>query len=171
MQINLIDETKVNLQEVVQSLLSQKSGTEWAEKTNHLSINYVKHLGEVYGDSWYKGFLPQEFFLDILLPKHGHSEESDEAAFFHLDTTVKGAREYFKNPPEEAKECLDLINYLKQEIKKDGFKTSIVLAVINEKLKHVDGLHRMIALAFLLEEGLKYKPVPVFLCDATRARN
>jgi hypothetical protein len=168
--MNLIDEEKVSLEEVTNNLLAQKFGTSWAERTNQFAIDYAIHLGQVYGDSWYKGFLPEEFFWDIMLPKHGHSEkEKDGTVFFPIDTPIKDIHKYFENTePERTKECLELIHYLKEEIKQKGFTSNIVLVVINGTLKHVDGLHRMIAISLLLKEGYPYKPIPVFLCDSTK---
>ncbi len=169
MKINLLHEVKSSLEEVVNSLLKQKHGTPWAEKTNHYAIAYAEKLGEVYGDVWYKGSLPEEFFSHILLPKHGHSDkETDDTAFFPSDTAVDNAITEIKNSNKNTKDCLELINYLKENIQIDGFKTSIVLVVINEELKHVDGLHRMIALSMLLKEGHVYTPIPVFLCNSTK---
>jgi len=166
--MNLIDEKKASLEEVTNNLLAQKTGTKWSEKTNQLAINYILHLGEVYGDVWYSGFLPEEHFLDILLPSHPHSM-TNENLFFPLDTPVKEAYDLMeKFDTEHAKECKELINYLKEDIKKNGFTSSIVLAVINGTLKHVDGLHRMIAYSLLLKEGYPYKPIHIFLCDSTK---
>jgi len=48
-----------------------------------------------------------------------------------------------------------------------GFTVPIILIVINNTLKHVDGLHRLIALGLLLQEGYEYVPIPVYLCDNT----
>jgi|GEM_PF-2115890 len=178
-KINLISCEKVKIDEVINNLLSQKFGTKWAEKTNDPAINYIKHLGEVYGDVWYKGFLPKELLSEILLPEHPttfrHNGENGESiSFFHLDTLIKDAvmiiREINKAKQEDKKGCLDLINYLKNEIKKNGFTSSIVLAVINGTLKHVDGLHRLMALELLLEEGYEYQPISVYLCDSTRGK-
>ncbi len=170
MNVNLIDESKTSLEEVVNSLLEQKSGTQWAEKTNQFAIDYARKLGDVYGDVWYKGFLPEEFFLKILLPEHGHGEENKtHILLFPDDTSVLDAKYSYKNHhPQYTEECLELVQYLKEEIRIKGFITSIALVIINGKLKHVDGLHRMIALALLLEEGYQYKPIPVFLCDGTK---
>lgn len=166
--MNLIDEKKVSLEEVTNNLLAQKFETNWAEKTNHLAINYAIHLGEVYGEVWHSGFLPEEFFMDILLPSHPHSLIK-ENLFFPIDTPVRDAYDFIeKFDTEHAKECKELINYLKEEIKQKGFTSSIVLVVIDGKLKHVDGLHRMIAYYLLLQEGHPYKPIPVFLCDSTK---
>ncbi|NVN96563.1 MAG: hypothetical protein HXX18_14935 [Bacteroidetes bacterium] len=166
----LIDEQKASLEEVVNNLLAQKFGTQWAEKTNQLAINYAIHLGSVYGENWYKGYLPEKLFSNILLPKHGHSDkEEDDKVFFKLDTPVKEAMNHLKEiDSERTKECLELINYLKKEIKEKGFNSNIVLVVINGTLKHVDGLHRMIALSSLIAEGYQYKPIPVLLCDSTK---
>lgn len=72
---NLINEEKSSLEEVVNHLGQQKSGTAWATKTSDLATNYAKHLGKVYGDSWYKGLLPKELFDEIVLPNHGHYED------------------------------------------------------------------------------------------------
>ncbi len=170
LHIKLIDGQKVSLKDVTDSLLVQKEGTTWAAKTNQYAINYAIHLGEVYGDNWYKGFLAEEFFSQILLPKHGHSDkELDDRVFFPTDTPVFRALEILQEMKDgRGSECLELIKYLKGEIKKDGFTHSIVLAKINGVLKHVDGLHRMLAMAMLLKEGNAYKEIPVFLCDNTR---
>lgn len=166
MKIDLINETKSSLDEVVNSLTDQKFGTKWAEKTNIWAADYARKLGEVYGDVWYKGSLPEEFFLNIKLPEHRHEDQN--LIFFPLDTSLSDAREWYKNQNAKDNTCLDLINYLKEEIRQKGFTSSVVLAVINGELKHVDGLHRMIALASLLEEGFVYKPISVFLCNSTK---
>ncbi len=166
--MNLINQKKSSIDAVVSNLTAQKSGTKWSEQTNQFAINYVLHLGEVYGDVWYSGLLPEEVFLDILLPSHPHSM-TKENLFFPIDTPVRDAFDLMqKFDTENARECKELVNYLKEDIKKNGFTFNIVLAVINGTLKHVDGLHRMIALSVLLKEGYPYKPIPVFLCDSTK---
>lgn len=166
-KINLINKNKSSRDDVVLSLLKLKNKSAWEEKTNHYSVEYVDRLTKTYGNVWYYGNLPQEFFLDILLPKHGHTEEKNiDILLFDVDTSVRDAIEYFKNVnPNYSKDCLSLIGYLKEEIRNKGFISEIVLYVVDGKLKHVDGLHRMIALGLLLEEGYKYEPIPVFLCD------
>jgi hypothetical protein len=167
---SLILEDKSSLEEVVTHLTEQKLGTAWAEKSNGWAIDYIKHLGEVYGDSWYTGFLPKNLFMEILVPKHNHSEHPEDGnLLFPDDTPILKTCEYYKHPtPGYSQDCLELISYLRNEIHKQGFNTNVVLAVINGTLKHVDGLHRMIALSLLLEEVYEYKPIPVFLCDDTR---
>ena len=169
-KVNLIDQEKVSIKEVVDSLLLQKSGTKWSEKTSDWAVDYTKHLGEVYGDVWYKGYLPEEYIINILLPKHGHSEkELDSAIIFPLDTSVKEALVCLLNSEkEQTKECLSLVDFLKEKIVKEGFNSSIILAVINGTLKHVDGLHRLIAIYSLINDGYKYQPIQVFLCDSTK---
>lgn len=166
--MNLINEQSSSLEEVTNNLLAQKFGTSWAEKTNQFAINYAIYLGEVYGDSWYKGFLSEEFFLDILLPSHNHTLIKDNP-FFPIDTPIKDAYSLIeKFNTESARECKELINYLKEEIRQNGFTSDIVLVVIDGAIKHVDGLHRMIAYSLLLKEGYPYKPIPVFLCDLNK---
>ena len=170
LKIDLINEIKISLEEVMNSLLDQKFGTKWAEKTSEKTLAYARRLGDVYGDAWYKGFLPEEFFLQILLPKHGHyTENKNNILSFIEDTAVHEARDLFNQSKEKYnKDCIELVIYLKEEIRKNGFKTNISLVIIKGKLKHVDGLHRMIALSLLLKEGYKYEPIPVFLCDSTK---
>jgi ParB-like nuclease family protein len=169
-KLHLTNEAEVSFDEVVASLASQKAGTKWAEKTNGLAIDYARHLREVYGDVWYKGLLPEELFLRVLLPQHGHLQEDKTGlVLFPDNTSTIKAREYYKKvDPEYTSDCIGLIKELKEKIKQDGFIESIVLVVINGELKHVDGLHRMVALSLLLEEGFVYKPIPVFLCASTR---
>ena len=166
----LIDEQKSSLAEVVQSLKDDAVGSKWAQETNKWAIEYAEKLNEVYGDNWYRGKLPVEMLSDILLPKHGHQEEkSGGTLLFSLDTSVKDAVERVKNPPVGySSDCLELIISLKEKIKRDGFTSNIVLAVINGSLKHVDGLHRMLALKLLVDEGESIGPIPTFLCDSTR---
>lgn len=168
--MTLLDEKKVPLQVVIESLLEQKLGTSWSEKTNQFAVNYATHLGEVYGDSWYEGFLPEELFWNIRLPKHAHlTKEKKGVVFLPLDTPVKDVSLYFKKADaKDTKECLELIFFLKEEIKQKGFTSSIVLVVIDGILKHVDGLHRMIAMSVLVQEGYPYKPIPVFLCNSKK---
>lgn len=162
MNFNLIDEQKSSLEKVVAHLDQQKSGTAWAIKTNDLATNYAKHLGEVYGDSWYKGLLPKELFDEIVLPNHGHYEDKH---LFPDNTSVLDVPAYYKNAPTDyTKDCLGLIEHLKQEIKSNGFTSTVVLVVIDNKLKHVDGFHRLVALSLLLDEGYEYQPIQVFLC-------
>jgi hypothetical protein len=163
----LINQEKSSLEEVVQSLIEQKSGTEWATKTNELAINYIRHLSEVYGNNWSKGLLTQESFSQILLPKHEHMIDIQPDLFiFPLDTPITKAIDHYKNNDSiYAKECLEAIHHLKDKIKKDGFTSPIVLAVINDTLKHVDGLHRLLALHLAIQEGYEYKPTPTFICN------
>ncbi len=163
---NLIGQERVSVGEVVNELLTQKAGTTWAEKTNQFAINYVRDLTKAYGDSWFKGKLPEDIFNGILLPKHEHKIEQDSSFIFPLDTPVGKALDYYKNTNSlYAKECLEAIKYLKEEIRKNGFTSPIVLVVIGGTIKHVDGLHRMLALKMLLEEGFEYKPIQVYLCN------
>lgn len=89
------------------------------------------------------------------------------STFFPDNTSVSNVPAYYKNAPADydyTKDCLDLIEYLKQEIKSGGFTSTVVLVVIDNNLKHVDGFHRLVALSLLLEEGYEYTPIPVFLC-------
>lgn len=170
LKIELTNEKKISINKVVSDLKDQKKGTAWATTSNGWSIDYVKHLGKVYGDTWYRGELSRGQIKNILLPQHGHDPfNENELVLIALDTPFFEVASLYKNRPEGySQDCVDNIEYLKKEIEKNGFTSTITLAVINNTLKHVDGLHRLVALALLEEEGFEYESIPVFLCDNTR---
>jgi hypothetical protein len=165
----LIQQEKTTIEEVLKDLTHLTPDTMWAGKTNHLAANYVRHLSEVYGDTWYRGFLPKELFLDILLPEHTHSIDTDVVdTIFPLDTPIIKALDFYvSSEPHNGNECMQAIHDLKEKIVKDGFTSTLTLAVINDSLKHVDGLHRALALLLAMNEGFVYKPIPVYLCNAS----
>lgn len=164
---HLIQQEKTTVEEVLKKLDLETPGTPWARKTNILAANYVRHLDDVYKGNWAKGFLPKELFFEILLPKHEHSLEA-KVSIFPLDTPLSEVLDFYKDSDSKhAKDCMDAILYLKEKIKKEGFTTTIILSVINDTLKHVDGLHRILALMIAMQEGYEYKPVPVYLCNAS----
>lgn len=168
-KFELIAEKKIIASDVIFSLLNRSESSNWAKRTNHFAVNYIKNLTEIYGESWYSGLLPKEYFFSILLQKHGHieNEVDNNILLFPSDTSVSDAIVYYKNPhPTYPINCLTLINNLKENIKINGFTSDIILVVIDGKLKHVDGLHRIIALGILLEEGYEYTPVSTFICKA-----
>jgi hypothetical protein len=168
-KFTLISEEKSSLETVIKSIEDQTNSTPWAQQTNKFAADYARHLGDVYGDVWYRGLLPKELLEQILLPAHSHYIEGKHAVVFPLDTPLPKALEFYKNNNDEyAQKCWEAIEYLKGEILKNGFTTSIVLVVINGTLKHVDGLHRLLALYSLLEEGYEYKPIPTFICNSTK---
>lgn len=170
-KLTLIDKTKVSTEEVLCRLRAQKCGTLWAEKTNYWAVDCAQHLGDKHGEVWWKGILNKELIGQILLPNHGHSlgEGKDNIVFFPNNTRVADALSHIENfGGTEATECLRCIEHLKQEIKSKGFNTELFLAVTEDGLTHVDGLHRMIALQILISEGHALPDVPVFLCDSLK---
>ena len=139
----------------------------WSKKTHDLMMAYVGKLTEVYGESWYVGVLSRDQFFSILLPEHRHNFEEKKGypVSFPLDTSLADAVTLYKECPERfAKECYEHIAQLKEKIHAEGFKTTVALVVIDGLLKHVDGLHRLIALGSLLDEGVAYEPIGVFVC-------
>lgn len=165
----LIQQESATVDEVLKDLKLQTPGTTWAGKTNGFAADYVRHLDEVYKGNWSKGFLPKEMLFEVLLPKHKHYiEAGDGPVIFPLDTQITEALAFYKNDTStDARECMKAILALKESIMKEGFSSTIVLAVINDTLKHVDGLHRVLALGLAIEEGYEYKPIPVYLCNAS----
>jgi hypothetical protein len=162
--MKLINEERSSLEEVIQTLEKQKSGSSWAEATNHWSVAYAQTLNGHNGDAWYKGLLSESDFQSIQMPAHGHGQ-GDEI-FFKLGTTANKAKEYFKDVRSPVgQECFNLILSLKEKIKKEGFTSTIALAVQNGIPGHLDGVHRILALSMLLDEGVEYKPIPVFTWD------
>lgn len=164
---HLFHQEKSTMEEVLKELDLETPDTPWARKTNILAADYARHLTEVYKNNWSKGLLPKELFYEILLSKHQHSFE-DDGCIFPLDTPITHVLDFYKdNDSKYAKECMDAIVSLKEKILKEGFTTTIILAVINDILKHVDGLHRIVALVLAMQEGYEYTPIPVYLCKAS----
>ena len=164
----LESQEKVKFKEVAQDLSSHLGNTPWSDKTNHLAIEYAESLNETYGDNWVKGKLPKELFDQIHLPFHNHTMHREAIALFEDDTTLDDVSSLFKDRDKGySADCVDAILKLKNDIKINGFTSNLFLVVIGDKLKHVDGLHRMTALALLLDEGFEYPEISVFLCNNT----
>lgn len=169
MNIELIEKRKISLTEIIDEINTGSSGTVWADTSKNWTIDYIKHLFEVYGDNWFFGYLPKKYLTQILLPRHGNHTDTGEHTeiLFELDTPLEQASSaYKKRHNGYDKKCVDNVEFLKTEIKNNGFNSTITLAIINDTLKHADGLHRLLALQLLLEEGFEYKPIPVFLCQS-----
>lgn len=164
-ELSLTNEEAVSIQDVITSLVKHKDDTEWSAKTTHFAIDHIKEFENAYNDRCVKGLLSKEYFLDVLLPFHGHMEDFKTGILLFPDNvSVKEAIEYCKNPhPKYTKNCSDYISFLKDQIKNNGFTSEITIELVDGKLSHIDGLHRMIALSLLLEDGYEYKPVPVYI--------
>jgi hypothetical protein len=163
----LIDERSILSCVIEQSLTESSSSSDWAEQTNHLALNSVEQLTEMYGEVWCYGYLPQKFLFQIRLPEHKHSLRLDSKSpiSFPPDTTLEEAvHVYDTNQAQFDPKCFSLISFLKEQIRAMGFSTVVSLAVIHNELKHIDGLHRLIGLGSLVKEGYKYEPIPVYLC-------
>lgn len=163
-ELSLANEETVSIQDVITSLVKHKDDTEWSAKTTHFAIDHIKKFESEY-DGSVKGLLSKEYFLDILLPFHGHMEDFVTGILLFPDNvSVKEALRYCKNPdPKYTKNCSDYILLLKDQIKNNGFTSEIIIELVDGKLRHIDGLHRMIALSLLLEDGYEYKPIPVYI--------
>ena len=161
----LIDEIKTSINDVLESLVKHKNDTEWSARTTHFAIEHITGFKKEYKKDCKKGFLSENAFFDILLPLHGHMEDlATGIVLFPSDVTINKALECYKNPdPKYTKECSNQILLLKDQIRENGFTSEIIIELVDGNLRHIDGLHRMIALGLLLEEGYKYKPVPVYL--------
>lgn len=135
--------------------------TEWSKLTKHFLLDYLKS-SEFY---CVKTKLKTSFLKNILLPKHGHLKDYETGIIlFPNNVTVQEAVDDYKKPPQNyTNECKDLILFFKKEIKEKGFIKEIILERKENKLVHVDGLHRIIALYLLIEEGFKCKNIPIFL--------
>lgn len=137
--------------------------TEWSKLTKHFLLDYLK------SNKFYclKTKLKTSFLKNVLLPKHGHLKDYETGIIlFPNNITVKEAIYAYKNPPlNYTSECQDLILFFKKEIKENGFTKEIILEKKENKLVHVDGLHRMIALSLLIEEGFECKNIPIFLIE------
>jgi hypothetical protein len=160
----LINEKKSSTKEVLRYLADHKYDTEWSTLTTHFAVDYINRFEDKYS-SCVRGFLQKDLFLDILLPYHGHMEDFVTGiVLFPEDTSVKIALDYYKTPnPCYSKECLNHILFLKDKIKKDGFTSEVIVELVDGRLKHINGLYRMVALGLLLEEDDKHTSIPVYL--------
>jgi len=163
--ISLIDERISSVEDVLLSLNEHKKDTEWSIKTTDFAINHIKKFEQKYNKNCAKGFLPKKYFFDILLPSHGHLKDWETGILlFPYNVSVEKALEYHKiSNPLYTKDCLEMIDYFKDQIKNKGFTSRVIVEIIDNELRHIDGLHRMIALGLLLKEGYEYKPIPVYL--------
>lgn len=157
MDTTLIDETKIKITEIVDELLRQRLGTRWAHETNEWAIDYIKKLTNQNGNHWYKGLLSKEQLMKVHLPFHKH-----DVSCFTIGINVEQAKECYKTLPE-TDSCLRQVNHMKTEIRENGFKSVITLEIAEGEMNHIDGLHRMLAVALLIDEGFDYQPIPVFL--------
>ena len=167
--LTLIKEESIDIKTILEKVENDSKGTKWSETSKKWTKDYIKHLHEVYGDNWYFGYLKESDFKKILLPRHGSHSDSGhhEKVLFELDTNIIDAGDIFLKNTDYDILCSENIKYLVEQISSQGFISNITLAVINGSLKHVDGLHRLIAYQILLKDGLKYEPIPVYLCRKT----
>ncbi len=167
MKIELINEKDISTEDVVNLLEKQKSGTEWAEISNNWAKDKLEEFNKINEGNWVRGFLPEEFFGNILLPMHEHKNENNEgsAPFIITENTLTSQllNVYKNHVDQKNSECLQNINYLKEKIRENGFVDDIILGIKDEGLYHIDGLHRIISMTLLLDEGLPYEPIPVCL--------
>src|SRR3989338_385246 len=167
MKIKLLNERVISLKDVLDILEKQKSGTEWAKKTNTWATDLAREFDRINGGVWLRGLLSEESFWQIILPEHNHMKKV--APFLIPDGTVVAEALSFysgrKNTTDS--ECVNLIEYLEEQIRKNGFTDDIVLGVKNEKLYHIDGLHRSIAFASLINDGMPFNAIPVCLANGS----
>lgn len=155
----LLNERSAELDEVIKELDLEKLDTDWAKFTNQWAIDLATDLTQETGQAWYYGLLQENLLGQVLLPIHHH----DLVTTFYDNTTLAHACKTVKRRENQGTNCVSLITYLKDQIKLSGFSSRLILAVINGDLRHVDGLHRMIALQQLLDEGYNYTPVETYL--------
>ena len=164
-ELSLTNKEVTSIKDVIASLVKHKDDTEWSAKTTHFAIDHIKEFENEYSGGCVKGLLGKEHFLNIVLPFHGHMEDFTTGILLFPDNvSVKEALEYYKKPdPRYTKSCFDYILLLKDQIKNKGFTSEIIIELFDGKLRHIDGLHSMIALSLLLEDSYEYKPIPVYI--------
>lgn len=157
-----------SLEEVIHHLEIHKNETDWAKLTSEIAVDNARRADHINHGRWYTGLLPKELFSQIILPRHEHTWDIGNDFIFPDNTTVAQALHYYKNnDTEPMRACMKAIDDLKRKIKLEGFTTTIVLAILDNKLIHLDGLHRLLAMQALLDEGQTYIPIPVFLSGTT----
>lgn len=167
MKIELINEKDISTEEVIGLLEKQKSGTGWAKISNDWAKDRLEEFDKANDGNWVRGFLPKEFFGNILLPMHEHKNENNEGDAPFVITEKTPTSQLLDvcrgHLDQKNSECLQNVNYLKEKIRENGFVEDIILGIKDGGLYHIDGLHRIISVTLLLDEGLPYEPIPVCL--------
>ena len=161
----------VSFEDIIDFLKKKQHSTAWASATIGFAVHDTTELNRHSDARWQHGLLSREDFESILLPEHKHSIGNlDVPSIFPLRASIEQALSALEanstgqtNISERAQECMQGIVALKEAIVRDGFTTEIILTVSGGQLLHVDGLHRILALALALKEGYTYAPIPVFL--------
>lgn len=154
--------------EALDILVNSKESSDWSRKTNVYAVDCVKYLIKCYGDVWQKGTLSEDQLFSIVLPDHAHRQTKIEERHIVFDrgTTVAGAVDlYFQQRSKFPLACKSHIAALRDAIMKEGFTSTVLLAVKDEKLCHIDGLHRLVAIGSLIREGYKPSSIPVLICN------
>lgn len=154
----------ISIEEIIDTVDSNLT-TEWSKLTKDYLFKYLRS----HKFNCLRTQLKTSFLKDVLLTKHGHLKDYETGIIlFPNNVTLREAVDSYKNPPPNyTNECQDLILSFKKQIKEKGFTKEIILERKEDKLVHVDGLHRMIALFLLMEEGFECKNIPIFLISKT----
>jgi hypothetical protein len=154
--------SSISIEEIIDTI-NKNLTTEWSKKTRPYLLNYLRS----YKFYCLRTKLKTSLLKDVLLPKHGHLKDYETGIIlFPNNVTVEEAVCAYKNPPQDyTEECSDLILFFKEQIKTNGFIKEIIIEKSGNKLFHVDGLHRMIALSILIEEGFNCESIPIFLIE------
>lgn len=165
---HLINQQPSSCEEAVRLLKNDSSPTEWSRITSAWAVSLVEKFTQEFGDRWSKGSLPEDFFFDILLPEHAHcfaKTEDVQTTFGDNTSLLEAVRLFVEHPDQFFLECVDHITHLQEKIRTHGFTSAVHLVIVDGKLKHVDGLHRLIALGSLVKSGYRYEPIPVLVCN------
>ncbi len=118
-------------------------------------LDHLERSGEKYAHNWAEVLISREEALGVRLPPHDHRPSPK----LEVGLLVCCAAEIFTEPVlgNETAECLDRI---RSHRNRDFSRTLIFLEFCDDSLRHLDGLHRLLAYAIY---GLTQE-IPAFVC-------
>jgi hypothetical protein len=130
---------KVDTQQVVDRYKLEHRGPEGREE----SIRCLEKLSKEHEGNWVKVLISRKDTLGVRLPEHKHDASVN---LCENGIPVSVAAKRFKQAvlSNEPAECLDRI---RSQEKRDFSRTCLFLQFQDNTLRHVDGLHRLLAYA------------------------
>ncbi len=157
--------TEIQSEDVIAYLTDTMNDTAWAGRTNVYALYSVSHISKIPDSYWKKVSLSQDEFFSILLQPHSHAVDADSAELiFPGNIPLSSVLDFYTNTNSlAAQKCMEEIQGLKKSILEHGFTSTIVLSEDEGQLRHLDGLHRVLALVLAMKEGYEYVPISAFV--------
>ncbi len=144
-------------EDVISIVSNKEIATDWSTLTNSNTIEKINQLTKTYGQLWNYASISKEDVLSVCVPEHIHNFQAtlQPVPVFVNNTFISEAVDILHNNPERYESnCREHIEHIRASILAHGYTTIIILVFTQEKLEHIDGLHRLIALGSLIKKNL-----------------